>query len=286
MPDDPLDMRARREELGAFLRARRAEVQPDTVGIVPFGRRRVTGLRRHEVADLAGVSDTWYTWLEQGREMRITPDMLDSVCRALGLSQEEWRYVRRLSGTPIVDTDEPDHVSADLLDSLRPLLEDLLPSAANLATIAWDILAWNASYTGLFGDPSLLPPNHRNWLWRWFMAEEPRRLRDWDQHSRHAVAWFRSQQSSFIRNPRADALVQDLLDASGEFRSAWADRRVQPFVSYAQTIDHPNVGEIHTNLIQLMAAERPPLLLMIQRPADPLSRDRMSRLAELAERPI
>jgi transcriptional regulator with XRE-family HTH domain len=232
------------------------------------------------VAALAGVSDTWYTWLEQGRDMRISSEMLDATCRALQLSEDECRYVRQLAGTPEAESTDPDRVSEQALSRLRPLLDDLLPSSAALATVTWDLLAWNAVYQRLFGDPLLLAAHRRNWLWRWFMTPEMVRVRDRHFVTQHIVGWFRSEQARYPHNERVEFLIRDLLAESDDFREAWEDRRVEPSVLTEITFDHPDVGEIRLDLVQLMVTEHPPVLLIIHRPSDSVSRDRASRLAQ------
>lgn len=278
VPDpDPVKHRL---ELAEFLRAKRAGLKPKDVGLVGGNRRRVPGLRRHEVADLAGVSDTWYTWLEQGRDMRVSPDMLDAVSRALRLDEEEHRYVRRLVGRPLSDAPEPGEIPGERLEALRGLLDDLLPSAAHIATESWDLLAWNSTYAGLFGDPELLQPERRNHLWKFFMTEETRtRLTDWELEARRAVARFRAEDAWLSDDGRLKSLVEDLLAASDDFRRVWEAREIHRFVGYVERIMHPDVGEIRAQLIRLTIVEQPPLVMFIHRPVDDESRERMAMLA-------
>jgi transcriptional regulator with XRE-family HTH domain len=269
-----------RAELAEFLRAKRAGLKPTDVGIVGGLRRRVPGLRRHEVADLAGVSDTWYTWLEQGRDMRISPEMLDAVCRALRLDEEEHVYVRRLVGRPMMEPSEDSEITAERLDALRGVLDDLLPSAAHIATASWDLLAWNSTYAALFGDPELLPPQHRNHLWKFFMTDETRtRLVDWELEASRAVARFRAEEAWFNDDGRLKAMVDELLGSSEEFRRAWENREVARFVGYTERINHPDVGEIQAHLIRMTIVEQPPLVMFVHRPVDDESRKRMAVLA-------
>src|SRR5688572_25443529 len=115
---------ARRDELAAFLRARRESLQPEDLGIPRRGRRRVEGLRRHEVADHAAVSVTWYTWLEQGRDIRTTPQVVDALARALQLDADGHRYLRRLAGMPLTN---PESEQPDADPSLVGMVDALLP---------------------------------------------------------------------------------------------------------------------------------------------------------------
>jgi hypothetical protein len=144
------EAQTRREELAMFLRARRDQLQPEDVGLERRGRRRVPGLRREEVADLAYVSVTWYTWLEQGRDVHASALALDGVSRALRLDDEARDYVRRLAGKPA--TDSPTG-AIGVGPILARLLDDLLPNSACLVNGSYDLLGWNSAYVALFGDP-------------------------------------------------------------------------------------------------------------------------------------
>jgi transcriptional regulator with XRE-family HTH domain len=162
---------SRQKELGRFLSARRSELRPEDVGLESRGRRRVTGLRRHEVADLAGVSVTWYTWLEQGRDIHVSIQALDAVSRALRQDSDEWRYMRSLAGIPV-----PEALAAtqELRKDLREFLDDLsYPACAT--TGPSDLIGWNAAFSAVFGDPADLPPARRNT--QWFATGPLRRTR-------------------------------------------------------------------------------------------------------------
>ena len=267
----------RRQALGAFLRARRDELRPEDVGIPRWNRRRVKGLRRHEVADLAAVSVTWYTWIEQGRDIRISTDILDALSRALKLDEDAWRHVRRLAGVPVTDSQPPPvEVSTDL----RHLLSDLLASRAYLTTSAFDLAAWNRAYVALFNhDPSKLPMNRRNGLWAYYMSESLHAdVENWEAEAQKAVARFRVETARTPNDERARAVVAELTEASPEFRAAWNLHQVHGFVGHMQTIDNPEVGVMRLQVMQFRPAHQPTLTLMIHRPCDGLSRDRLSRL--------
>jgi transcriptional regulator with XRE-family HTH domain len=250
---------------------------PEDVGIPRLDRRRVKGLRRSEVADLAAVSLTWYTWIEQGRDIRISADVLDALARALKLDEDAWRHIRRLSGVPVTDSQPPPvEVSSDL----RNLLSDLLPSPAYITTSAFDLAAWNQAYVALFNhDPAKLPMDRRNGLWAYYMSQSLRTgLENWEAEAQKAVARFRVETARMPNDERARAVVAELTEASPEFRTAWKLHQVRGFVGSVQAIDNPQVGLIRMQVMQFRPAHQPALTLMIHRPSDAVSRDRLSTL--------
>src|SRR5579863_5754258 len=138
----------RRSELAAFLRSRRERITPEDVGLPGGYRRRTAGLRREEVAQLAGVGVTWYTWLEQGRPIRASVQVLDAVARTLRLDSVERQHLFRLAEIPDAAADG---AANQLLPAeVRAVLDQLVPMPANVVTERFDILAWNAAYAVLF----------------------------------------------------------------------------------------------------------------------------------------
>jgi len=268
----------RRAELGRFLRARRETLQPEDVGLPRVGRRRVGGLRRHEVADLAAVSVTWYTWLEQGREIRTTRQVIESISRALHLDDEAARYIRRLAGLHI-DNFAMSDGRADPI--LMTLLDDALPNPAYLVTPAGDLLAWNAGYRALFGDPASLPRKHRNALWMMLTDEGTRQwMVDWEAESRYSLARFHTEFSKYPGDPRLEELTKELAEVSELFRDEWQLQHVRSFTSHVQSINHPVVGTIHAQLVQLRSLDQPSTLIVVHRATDDDSLDRLRQLVQ------
>lgn len=273
---DPEVEAARRQALGQFLVARRAALQPEQVGLPRHGRRRVKGLRRHEVADLAGVSVTWYTWLEQGRSIRTSASVLDAVARALKLDEDSRRHMRRLAGEPMVAL-QGGSVTAH--PSLVALVDDLLPAPAYVMTPANDLAAWNRAYALLFGDPDVLPVEHRNGLWMMLFCENIRTgMVDWENEAEDMIAWFRAESGKFPGDTRIEEFVRDLMDTSAVFRRAWQLQRVARFVGHVQVFDHNDVGVVRMQQLELRPLDQPSLTLMVHRPADQESRTRLERL--------
>jgi transcriptional regulator with XRE-family HTH domain len=267
----------RRQELAAFLRARREELRPEDVGIVSHGRRRVNGLRREEVAMLAAVSVSWYTWLEQARDIRMSNEALNSVADALKLDADERRYFRRLAGSPVGDVDAaPDEVAPELL----AFLDDLLPDAAHVVTGPFDLVAWNRASALLFGDPALVPPEQRNSVWMFFMTDLRHLVGDWEASAQGFVARLRNECGTFQDNPRFAAVINELLETSDEFRRLWERQEVRSVITPVRTVHHPQSGLIRTQVIQMRPLQHPALILTVHRAADPESRERMVELLE------
>src|SRR5260221_9290222 len=167
---------ARHTQLSEFLRSRRARITLSDVGLPSIGRRRTPGLRRAEVAQLAGVSVDWYTWLEQGRAINPSEQVLRSIARILRLDDTETRYLFTLvygsSTTPRIESVSP--VLQAMLDSLN-----VVP--AKVMNHCWDIVAWNQAYCALFGDMGAIPAAERNCLWHAFTDPFLRQiLVDWE----------------------------------------------------------------------------------------------------------
>src|ERR1017187_5888031 len=151
-----------RAELSAFLRSRRERVTPEQAGLPPGLRRRTPGLRREEVAQLAGVGVTWYTWLEQGRPIRASASVLEAVARTLRLDTVERQHLFRLAEMP--DTAVPEAGGQLLRPEIQAILDGLSPMPASVVTERYDILAWNAAYTVLFPRTAEIRPADRNSL--------------------------------------------------------------------------------------------------------------------------
>jgi transcriptional regulator with XRE-family HTH domain len=269
----------RRHELAAFLRARREALQPGAVGLAQRGRRRVKGLRRDEVAELACVSVTWYTWLEQARDIRTSSEVLDAIARALQLDSDAHVYLRRLAQIPVADLHRvaPSAASAAHL----ALMEDLLPSPALLTTPTADLIAWNSAYAKLVTDPALLPLEHRNGLWIQLCCSEMRqRMKHWERETEALIACFRAEAGKFPGNERIARLIVELSDRSEFFRVTWERHQVKRFTSARETFVHSLIGEVHAELLQLRLMDQPSLNLMVHRLADDDSRAKMWRLLE------
>ena len=272
-----------RAELGAFLRARRGQVQPADVGLPgggASGRRRTPGLRREEVAQLSGVGVTWYTWLEQGRPISASGQVIDAIGRALQLTPDEREHLRALAGLP---APEPAADAADLTPRLQRLVDAALPNIASAVDIHFDYLAWNRAYTLLRHDPATLPADRRNLMWMMFAG--PHRgagTRQWESAARAVLSQFRTAASQRPADPRCAELVAALTEASPQFRAWWAEYPVRSFRPVTIIIDHPSAGPVAVELYQLRLAERPDITLVLQVPASPADLSRVTTVLAAA----
>ncbi|MGF6228206.1 transcriptional regulator with XRE-family HTH domain [Inquilinus ginsengisoli] len=229
-----------RRALSDFVRDRRARTSPDEVGLPAGSRRRTPGLRREEVAQLAGVGVTWYTWFEQGRAIQVSADFLERVCRALQLDPAERQHLYALA-----QHRPPPHAAAGL-PTVSPILQgllDSLPNPAYIKTARWDIVAWNAANTAIFGDYALIPPDQRNSLWMIFADPRWRRMiPDWETAARRVLAKFRLDHGRAGGDPAFAALVEALQAASPEFRRWWPQQDVAERSEGLKRIRHDTLG--------------------------------------------
>lgn len=273
-----VDDAVRRMELADFLRARRRELNPKDVGLPRSSRRRVSGLRREEVADLAALSLTWYTWLEQGRKIRTTPGVLDALARALHLDEANHRYLRYLGQHPVPENAPIAGASESAQGRLRALLDDQLPSPALLFRPNGDMVAWNDALRKLWRDPDTLPPQRRNGLLELANEHAQMLLVDWESHFRRVVANFRAEIGKHPGNKRAAELIAMLMDESEVFRDAWPRHEVQRRTGDRYVCRHPDVGEIITESVSLRPIGAPSLIFLVHRVTDEASRSRMLQL--------
>jgi transcriptional regulator with XRE-family HTH domain len=231
----------RRAEFADFLRKRRAGLQPEDVGLANGGRRRTPGLRREEVALLAGVGTTWYTWLEQGRDVRASLEVLEALARALRLTPAERTHLILLGRgeePPPVEL-PPERVSP----ALRRLIENLGPNPAFILGRRWDYLAWNPATAALFGDLGSLPRAARNHVWLTFMDPSRREMfTDWERSYPLMVAKFRADSARHLGEPAFEEMIQALRRSSPEFCKAWGRHEVAHGGGGRKELRHPEAG--------------------------------------------
>jgi transcriptional regulator with XRE-family HTH domain len=254
----------RREELAAFLRAHRDALRPEDVGL-PRGRaRRTPGLRREEIAMLAGVSVTWYTWLEQGRPINASVDVLAALARALRLDDAERRHLLTLAERPSA-AHEP--IIEDAPDALVRLIAAMEPSPAYVLGPWFDFLAWNRSESLLYPTIDRLGPPERNLLWVVFAEPTARQLiADWDVQARRLLAEFRAVTAALRDEPPVVELVERLHGTSPAFATWWSEQDVAGFQTRLRRYHHPNAGELVFEYQQLTPSEWPGLRVAVQLP--------------------
>ncbi|MEA5457137.1 helix-turn-helix transcriptional regulator [Sinomonas sp. JGH33] len=269
----------RRKELGAFLRKRRERLVRADFDLPPAGRGRTLGLRREEVAFLSGVSVTWYSWLEQGRDINPSRQVLDAVAVNLRLSAPEHDYILGLCGlapAPRATPSAPEPVPAHV----QHLLEALDPTPAFALTSTWHIGAWNRGYEALFPGITSVPARDRNLLRLTFTDPYVRgMLPDWEVTSRSFLADYRAGAGSHTDRSAHVELVTRLREESEDFARAWDDHEVRRFASRARTFLHPVAGRLEFEQHQLVPSDAPSLRIIAYLPAP--GTDTRERMAEL-----
>jgi transcriptional regulator with XRE-family HTH domain len=264
-----------RKQLAAFLRSRRDRLSPLQAGLAPGPRRRAPGLRREEVAQLSGVSHTWYTWLEQAREITVSRQVLAALARALQLSADERQHLFALAGQPA-----PAHQPADAPSPLlRQMINALEPNPAYLVSPCWDLLAWNRAEAGLIGDPMLLPEAERNTVWLVFTDPALRKLfDDWATEAQGLLAKYRAAAGEHAGDPRFATLTEALHAASPEFRTWWGRHDIAAFQPARKRFSHPCLGALTFDYLKFTPPDNPNVSLLTYLPAD---RDTTQRLPGL-----
>ncbi|BCB74630.1 helix-turn-helix transcriptional regulator [Phytohabitans flavus] len=253
--------RYRRDQLRDFLRSRRERLRPEDVGITAVGRRRTPGLRRQEVALLAGVGLSWYTWLEQGRDIRVSPEVLDAVASALRLSEPERTHLHLLAGLNPPRPLAPHH--PDVTVELRRLLDGWSPHPAMLQDRRWNVLAVNDAARVLFG----LDGTDQNCLVAFFADSRYRSVRDhWASVAPRVVAAFRADSARFPDDAGFRHLAEQLCLASPEFAQMWGRHDVVEAVQMTKAVRHAEAGDIVFDATALAVADPAGLRLMVYAP--------------------
>jgi transcriptional regulator with XRE-family HTH domain len=272
----------RRTEIAAFLRVRRTRRQPEEVGLPRGGRRRTPGLRREEVAALAGVSTEWYTWLEQARDVRPSPETLRRIAAALRLEPGESQHLLTLAGYGVTEYGNGASRQGTVSDRLQRLLDQLGICPAWVYGERWDIVAWNEAATVIHGDLAAMQGIERNALYQLYLNPRWRRtLVDWELHARDCVAKLRVAYARNVDDPWFNELVGLLRARSREFAEWWNHHDVQLVQDGVKCYDHPDLGRLSFEFTILdLADERSALLHLVTYVPAPGTdtREKMERL--------
>ncbi|MEU0533513.1 helix-turn-helix transcriptional regulator [Amycolatopsis tolypomycina] len=244
-------------ELGAFLRSRRERLAPADAGLPATGRRRTPGLRREELALLAGISATWLTYLEQGRDVRPSGQVLDALARALRLTGAEQEHLHRLAGGRATSGESAAEEAAPEVAGVPALLGD---NPAYVTGICYDVLALNAAAEELFRGIGL-GGNVVGWLFTDAAAREV--LVDWEREARGVLARLRAIAGRHPGHPRVTRLVAELTEASPEVRAWWPQYDVQFSHAGHKRLRHPRLGPVTVAHAAFHVAERPEQTLVV-----------------------
>ncbi|HEX2714241.1 MAG TPA: helix-turn-helix transcriptional regulator [Candidatus Acidoferrales bacterium] len=254
-----------RRELADFLRTRRARLSPEQVGFPTGSRRRTPGLRREEVAQLAAISPSLYTWLEQGRAIRVSPQVLESLAQALRLDRSEREHLFLLTGQPVPPA-RPEPVEA-LSPALQRILDQQGIAPAHITGRRWDILAWNRAAAVVLEDFGVVSALDRNTIWRIFTNPAVRRVVvDWEDTARGLLAYFRMSYSRNMGDPSFTELIDALMQASAEFRAWWPEHDVLGTPDGRKVLNHPVAGRLVFDLTTFQVYDTSDLKLCIYVP--------------------
>lgn len=258
----------RLQELADFLRTRRARITPEEVGLPRGSRRKTPGLRRAEVAQLVGVSVDWYTWLEQGRPITPSTQVLERLVQTLRLDVNERNHLFLLAQQqpPPALLLEPEVVSP----ALQRFLDQFGTRPAFVSGRRWDVLAGNDAGSAIFSDYNRMTvPRERNTIWGIFTNPLARQfVVNWEEDARHLLAQFRSSCARHPEDPQLAELIRDLMLASPEFRAWWPDHEVHGGQEGRKTLNHPLVGYLMFERLTFQVFDTPDLKVTVYTPLE------------------
>ncbi|MFI5718653.1 helix-turn-helix transcriptional regulator [Nocardia sp. NPDC051750] len=256
----------RRHELRDFLTTRRARLSPTDVGLPPAGPRRTPGLRREEVAVLAGVGVSWYTWLEQGRDIRVSERVLDALAGALRLNAHEHAYLYRLAGLnppSLIATTAAIAPEPPITPEWHRILDAWLPRPAYIIDRYWGFAAVNSTAREIFG----LTEDDDNCLVAFFTNDRYRAaFTHWAEAAPEIVARFRADAARHPDDKIFDRLTRELGAISDEFTRLWARHDVTESATGTKAITHPDGGELHFEYTRLPVPDHPGHHMVLHNP--------------------
>ncbi|MFD8685282.1 helix-turn-helix domain-containing protein [Streptomyces sp. NPDC059651] len=276
---DATGAEVRRHELADFLRSRRERITPEQVGLVRGRRRRTPGLRREEVAQLSAVGVTWYTWLEQARDIQVSPQVLDALARALLLDRSERTHLFSLAGAvdPAPGTECP-----SITPALRTMLRQLEPIPACVQNSRYDVLAHNRTYGRMLCDMDAVAPEDRNIMLLAYLNEEWRTsVIDIAEVARLMTAKFRAAMAEHLAEPAWKELLRRLETESPEFREIWARHEVVGPGGRSKVFRNAHVGVLRLETSDLWLGPAAGPRLVTYAPRDEETRERLERLQAL-----
>lgn len=262
------DQEEKRRELGKFLKSRRSRLTPEQFGLPVGPRRKVQGLRREELAQIAGIGLTWYTWLEQGKNIQVSTQVLECLVTVMQLNAEERNHLYKLALGQL-----PVEQMASIEESLIPIVQNFMNEyercPAYVTDQRWDILLWNKAGEQVFGDFEKMDKKERNAIWRCFASPAYRNLiGDWENHAKRLLAQFRSTSTPFVGENWFKHLVAELMVISPEFRQWWPSYDISGTPIGKKMINHPRVGTMVMEHITFRVYDAPELKLTVYRPLE------------------
>ncbi|QUL57630.1 helix-turn-helix domain-containing protein [Paenibacillus tritici] len=259
----------RLQALSEFLKSRRAAITPAAAGLPEGTRRRTPGLRREEVAQLAGVSNTWYTWLEQGRDIKVSPSVLDCIAGALQLTKDERSYLFALAlengpGGAVYPQEENSVIDP----SLQKILQELKTCPTLISDRHCGIVGWNEAAAHVFLDFAKLAPQQRNMISLLFVRKEFRRLAvNWEQFVRGYLSIFRAYYGQYLEDRWYDDFIAEMKKQHPEFNQLWEESRVSSAPDVVLEFRHAKAGKMLFRLTSLQVQGAADLRCSIYTPA-------------------
>ncbi len=273
----------RRIELSNFLRTRRERLNPEQFGIPVSSRRRTSGLRREELAQLAGVSVSWYTWLEQGRPIAVSGQVLESISRVLQLDWAERRHLFLLAKDHL----PPSNPCSEDLHHISPQLQQVLDAfgicPSYILDKYWNIVAWNKSASKVFVDYTTLSSREKNLIWLLFTNPSQKELLvEWENEARKCLAQFRFSSDQYVGELWFTELVDDLKYASPHFNEWWTKYDIQAAHGKCKILNHPLVGRLVLQATTMLFPDYSELKIIVYTPlAEEDTAEKLAKLAEL-----
>jgi transcriptional regulator with XRE-family HTH domain len=262
-----MEKQQRLNELADFLRTRRARLRPEDIDFPSGSRRKTPGLRREEVAERAGISVTWYAWLEQGREVNVSFKTIESLANALKLSPHERTHLFELANhyTP----PGPYPIAQNVTDTVRRMLDQLGNMPAYVVDGNWNYVTWNEAAVRVFADFRKMPAGRCNLLWFTFQQDGARSLfQGWDAYAKCVLAQFRGD---YILRPSGEVFLRDLVeelnDTDADFCRWWAEHEVLKRSDWRKVIEHPVAGVLELDALSLEVPDAPGMRIMVYTPA-------------------
>jgi transcriptional regulator with XRE-family HTH domain len=276
------DHETRRRELREFLKSRRAALSPELVGHEGGSRRRTRGLRREEVAALADVGVTWYTWLEQGRDINVSADTLARIARALQLSSSDTTYLFSLAAIPRFETAHP---STAVDPFLQAALDGYVIGPAFVVGPFFDVEAFNDLADGIFDFDGCSGPFARNHIWRAFMDQQRRSLyADWPSIAKLSVGTLRVRYALHVENTYLRSLIASLSDGSEAFRQLWSQHPTEMELPVSITFTTAPYGDLQFTSLRFRFMGRDDRLMLLLAPASPDTVAAMTQMARARAR--
>lgn len=274
---------SRLQVLSEFLKSQRAKVMPQSVGMPVGSRRRTPGLRREEVAQLAGVSTTWYTWLEQGRDIKVSSSVLECIAKALQLTVDERKYLFALAldtglGASFMKEEEQIQISP----SLKRILQELRYCPTIISDRRCQIVGWNQAASHVFIDFQRIPYEDRNLIKLLFSRKEFRSLAvNWEHFVKGFLSIFRAYYGQYVEDPWYDQFIEEMREIHPDFQSMWNHSQVSTAPEVEIEFRHSKAGKMLFHLTSLQVQGNADLRCSIYTPAPDSSTEvKLIRLME------